>query len=563
MNKHFAILDKYPLVKLRFESVEPWQRFPIDVWETLDQFYILSKLTDYGDFENLFGARNQSEESSVQKLDSFQAFLKVADEYFENKCRKSIIDFEFLLDSSGSIQEENWDTTVRAIGNRWIDSPLLADNCGNRVAGRRFSNERDEYQVKFHDFADYSAMLNDTTFDRGQFVGYKFSNEKYADGETAIVTALRKIIEEDIPKMRPDADKKLLIFTDGRSSQPKLKEVITEIHQKLDAVYVFGIGSKIDIEELKLMASKPEYIRTFESFDDIQDAIEYFVLMQDGCESRQQSYHEEFVFDPEFHVADGSTKYNFDILNHYKNITKSIDVAAHKNCLDSNFLYGFASKILDTPNVYDPDFNQLTEELVDTINAMNTSGTINDRMEAALQKTFCSKSSCENESILSDIYSRAISFRNQKRPRAYRDTNSTNCQGMSFYPENPVAEPDGTFEWSFKTNSYGEYVSSANCAGIFDCGSNTAKVMYQYKKFETEEKYDYMRYEDLAKNNDRIQHDGNTYYDDSSSDDDDDISEKLIFWGENGGTSKIRFSFHSDSGEEDRGVSLKLSCFYP
>ena len=87
----------------------------------------------------------------------------------------------------------------------------------------------------------------------------------------------------------------------------------------------------------------------------------------------------------------------------------------------------------------------------------------------------------------------------------------------------------------------------------------------QYKKFETEEKYDYMRYEDLAKNNDRIQHDGNTYYDDSSSDDDDDddISEKLIFWGDNGGTSKIRFSFHSDGGEEDRGVSLKLSCFYP
>ena len=90
----------------------------------------------------------------------------------------------------------------------------------------------------------------------------------------------------------------------------------------------------------------------------------------------------------------------------------------------------------------------------------------------------------------------------------------------------------------------------------------------QYTKFETEEKYDYMLYEDLAKNNDRIQHDGNTGFDDSSSDDDDDdddkiISEKTILWRDNGGTSKIRFSFHSDGGEEDRGVSLKLSCFYP
>ena len=97
---------------------------------------------------------------------------KVEDEYFENKCRKSIIDFEFLLDSSGSIQEENWDTTVRAIGNRWIDSPLLADNCGNRVAGRRFSNERDEYQVKFHDFADYNGAMVKMKLDKLPFYSY-------------------------------------------------------------------------------------------------------------------------------------------------------------------------------------------------------------------------------------------------------------------------------------------------------------------------------------------------------------------------------------------------------
>ena len=38
--------------------------------------------------------------------------------------------------------------------------------------------------------------------------------------------------------------------------KPKLEEVITEIHQKLDAVYVFGIGSRIDMKELELMASK-------------------------------------------------------------------------------------------------------------------------------------------------------------------------------------------------------------------------------------------------------------------------------------------------------------------
>ena len=59
-------------------------------------------------------------------------------------------------------------------------------------------------------------------FDLGKFAAQSFASEKYADGETAIVTALRKIIEEDIPKMRPNADKKLLIFTDGRSSEARL-----------------------------------------------------------------------------------------------------------------------------------------------------------------------------------------------------------------------------------------------------------------------------------------------------------------------------------------------------
>ena len=39
--------------------------------------------------------------------------------------------------------------------------------------------------------------------------------------------------------------------------------MITEIHQKLDAVYVFGIGSKIDMKELELMASKVSMVFLF------------------------------------------------------------------------------------------------------------------------------------------------------------------------------------------------------------------------------------------------------------------------------------------------------------
>ena len=39
--------------------------------------------------------------------------------------------------------------------------------------------------------------------------------------------------------------------------------MITEIHQKLDAVYVFCIGSKIDMKEHELMASKVSMVFLF------------------------------------------------------------------------------------------------------------------------------------------------------------------------------------------------------------------------------------------------------------------------------------------------------------
>ena len=114
-------------------------------------------------------------------------------------------------------------------------------------------------------------------------------------------------------------------------------------------------------------------------------------FLKDGCASRQKSYHEEFVFDPEIYEV-GNTTYNFDILKKY---TNSIVAASNKNCFDSDFLHGIAFKILESENGSENgsgenmiiDFNQLTEELVDNINALNdTSGTINDRMEVALQK---------------------------------------------------------------------------------------------------------------------------------------------------------------------------------
>ena len=96
------------------------------------------------------------------------------------------------MDSSGSIQEANWDTTVRAIGNYWIVSPLLADNCGNRVAGRRFSNERDEYQVKFHTFSDGSQNVKKESQNFTKFLYFSLTIQAFIWEDLLLIDLLAK-----------------------------------------------------------------------------------------------------------------------------------------------------------------------------------------------------------------------------------------------------------------------------------------------------------------------------------------------------------------------------------
>ena len=96
----------------------------------------------------------------------------------------------------------------------------------------------------------------------------------------------------------------------------------------------------------------------------------------------KKTYHEEFVFDAEVVSTDDQPIYDFDIL---KNYTESISGAANKNCLDSDFLHAMASKMLESEDNSEPDFDQFTEDFVDSINAMEN-GTINQRVNTALEQ---------------------------------------------------------------------------------------------------------------------------------------------------------------------------------
>ena len=63
---------------------------------------------------------------------------------------KSDIDFDFVIDCSGSVGAGDWATTMKMIGEKWIKEVIRpsGSQCGNHVAGRWFSDR----SQRFYDF---------------------------------------------------------------------------------------------------------------------------------------------------------------------------------------------------------------------------------------------------------------------------------------------------------------------------------------------------------------------------------------------------------------------------
>ena len=59
-----------------------------------------------------------------------------------DECATADIDFEFIIDSSGSVGDHNWRKTMELIAKYWIEGairPNGSPECGNHVAARSYS----------------------------------------------------------------------------------------------------------------------------------------------------------------------------------------------------------------------------------------------------------------------------------------------------------------------------------------------------------------------------------------------------------------------------------------
>ena len=139
-------------------------------------------------------------------------------EEIQARCATQDIDFEFLLDASGSIGENNWERTKEIIAKYWIEDSIQpvynANGRGNHVAARRFSrptfNPVYSKTDRFIDFQDSAFPFTGNYFSNyTNFVSSLMRNMPYSffdehtgpkrDGTTNTAQALSEIRRIDLP----------------------------------------------------------------------------------------------------------------------------------------------------------------------------------------------------------------------------------------------------------------------------------------------------------------------------------------------------------------------------
>ena len=75
-----------------------------------------------------------------------------------------------------------------------------------------------------------------------------------------------------------------MVFTDGASNDNSATvQEARHLHSVADKTYGFGIGSGIQENELRQIASKPEYYAKMTNFAELQDFARIFFGPQKGC----------------------------------------------------------------------------------------------------------------------------------------------------------------------------------------------------------------------------------------------------------------------------------------
>lgn len=99
-------------------------------------------------------------------------------------------------------------------------------------------------------------------------------NLQYPEGGTFTKLALERMLEVYTNQSRPGAQKLAVVITDGQSSIPEATAAQAKLAQQSGIVMAsVGIGNTIDEDELQAIATKPELVFKFVSFEVLSQQI--------------------------------------------------------------------------------------------------------------------------------------------------------------------------------------------------------------------------------------------------------------------------------------------------
>ncbi|GAB1598185.1 cartilage matrix protein-like [Argonauta hians] len=172
-------------------------------------------------------------------------------------CQNKKADILFLLDSSSSIRVENLKKQVNVVS----------------LMVRRFDMGPDKTRVGVSIYShEYLPIFKIGELRTKTEILYAMKNIIYIGGGTKTGKALEKVRTQsfNIEKKRPDADKILIVFTDGQSSDyEKTREEAYLLKKSGVRIFVVSIGPNIDAVEIRDIASEPSkvFIHNEATFD--------------------------------------------------------------------------------------------------------------------------------------------------------------------------------------------------------------------------------------------------------------------------------------------------------
>jgi len=179
-------------------------------------------------------------------------------------CLADNLDMAFLIDASGSIQSNNYETSKQFVAD--ILDSFTIDTDKVRLGVTRFSTAVNTH-VYFSDHNSKAAlqqMIMDLPYDsRGTNTG-------------AAIDHLRTVVFTTDKGMRQESAKIAIIQTDGRSNNKQLTlEAAPKLRDEGVTVFAIGVGSGIDENELIGIATSPtcRHVREIDDFDELDSII--------------------------------------------------------------------------------------------------------------------------------------------------------------------------------------------------------------------------------------------------------------------------------------------------